>query len=76
MVSLRKLASARVPLEGLRACPAHPLGWFPLRKLASAWAPLKRLRACPAHPLGWFPLGSWRVPGPPLRGSGRILDIP
>ncbi|CAL8119133.1 unnamed protein product [Prunus armeniaca] len=46
-----------------------------LRKLVSARTPLKRLRACPAHLLGWFPLGSWRVPGPPLRGSGRVLHM-
>ncbi|CAL2257060.1 unnamed protein product [Prunus armeniaca] len=47
-----------------------------LRKLASAKAPLKGLRACSAHPLGWFPLVSWRVPGPSLRGSRRVLHIP
>ncbi|CAL2278329.1 unnamed protein product [Prunus armeniaca] len=47
-----------------------------LKKLASARIPLEGLRACSAHPLGWFPLGNWRVPGPPLRGSGRVLHIP
>ncbi|CAL8168129.1 unnamed protein product [Prunus armeniaca] len=61
---LRKLASAKAPLNGLRACFAYPLGWLG-RRLASpegrclwateAWRPhFKKFLAHPASPLGRF----------------------
>ncbi|CAL2231462.1 unnamed protein product [Prunus armeniaca] len=53
MVSLRKLTSARVPFEGLRACSTSR-GMVSLRKLTSARVPLEGLRACSTHPVVCF----------------------